>query len=184
MFIHDIIKREYVRQGYLPNYPYHLISDKEMFDAFLTFKMDTSNIEHEKLIVSSDCYFGNYYKCNVDSLSYEYKELVLAIQYHIDKYLDSLNSYDVIYLPNWVYSYMVGSVICEKSNQLDRHDMLMMLNLDNIEDEITDEVMISCLNVSKNWLKKFSADKLKHRPPTMFGEPHVLKSLRISQSNI
>lgn len=33
--IHDLIKIQYIRQGYLPNIPYHLISDIEMLDAFL-----------------------------------------------------------------------------------------------------------------------------------------------------
>ena len=31
----DSIKIKYTREGYLPNYPYHMISDEEMFKAFL-----------------------------------------------------------------------------------------------------------------------------------------------------
>ena len=34
-FIHDIIKIKYSKLGYLPSYPYNLISDKEMFQAFI-----------------------------------------------------------------------------------------------------------------------------------------------------
>ena len=35
MFIHDLIKIKYIREGYLPNYPYHMISDEEVFNAFI-----------------------------------------------------------------------------------------------------------------------------------------------------
>ena len=44
MFTHDVIKQMYTLEGYLPNYPPHLISDEEMFEAFLPtkyFKLDT-----------------------------------------------------------------------------------------------------------------------------------------------
>ena len=33
--LHDTIKIDLIRQGYLPNYPYHMISDIEMCKAFL-----------------------------------------------------------------------------------------------------------------------------------------------------
>ena len=33
--IHDTIKIKFIKAGYLPNYPYHMISDSEMCDAFL-----------------------------------------------------------------------------------------------------------------------------------------------------
>ncbi len=35
MLTHDIIKIQYSREGYLPDYPYHMISDREMFNAFI-----------------------------------------------------------------------------------------------------------------------------------------------------
>ena len=34
MFIHDTIKIMYVNMGYLPNFPFYLISDSEMIEAF------------------------------------------------------------------------------------------------------------------------------------------------------
>ena len=34
-FVHDVIKIKYAREGYLPDLPYHLISDEEMCDAFI-----------------------------------------------------------------------------------------------------------------------------------------------------
>lgn len=38
--VHDLIKIKYVREGYLPNYPYHLISDSEMCDAFINNELN------------------------------------------------------------------------------------------------------------------------------------------------
>ena len=35
MSILDNVKIKYIQEGYLPNYPYHLISDIEAFNAFL-----------------------------------------------------------------------------------------------------------------------------------------------------
>lgn len=44
-FIHDIIKIKYIREGYLSNIPYHLVSDEEMFYAF-------RGIEYEEDVIS------------------------------------------------------------------------------------------------------------------------------------
>ena len=49
MLVHDLIKIKLVRAGYLPNYPYHLISDKEMCEAFISANsVDTSNLTYNK----------------------------------------------------------------------------------------------------------------------------------------
>ena len=44
MFVHDIIKINYTRQGYLPYYPYHLISDEEMFEGFMSYENSEEDI--------------------------------------------------------------------------------------------------------------------------------------------
>ena len=35
MLVHDVIKIRLVEDGYLPNYPYHMMSDREMIAAFM-----------------------------------------------------------------------------------------------------------------------------------------------------
>lgn len=166
--VHNNIKMRLVREGYLPNYPYHMISDEEMCDAFLHMQEDGNSIQG---------LFADYYPCIDDSLSSAYNELVSSILYHIDK-LKSSND-DSYTLPDWVYSYMLGSVIGPSSEIIDIHDMLVLMDKDNREDTFTVQASKECLRISKQWLKKVSKDKLDHRPPTMFGEPHVIKSLRL-----
>lgn len=164
MFIHDILKIKYVREGFLPDYPYHLISDEEMFYAFL-------NDEKE-------CFFRDMYPCISDSLKSKYDKLVEEIRYHINQYLSA----KVDILPDWVYSYMLGSTIGPNSDLYDIHDMLVLLNLDNIEDTITVEIYNSIYNISQQHVRKLIEEERIHRPPTIFGEPHVIKILRLNQS--
>src|SRR5574343_441788 len=173
MFIHDIIKMEYVRQGYLPNFPYHLISDQEMFDAFIVFEIVVSESQakriqqgntslweapkqfvtqyklqsfeyiepellgeeshvlirggQESITIFNDlcsinndirlsdaCYFSANYSMTYDSLQTDYHQLIDAICYHISTYLKSVNAVEVTTIPDWVYSYMLGSVIGNK----------------------------------------------------------------------
>ena len=62
--IHDIIKIKYINLGYLPNYPYHMISDREMFDAFIDLSSnedssDSSNLEN--VSTSTPHFFEDYY---------------------------------------------------------------------------------------------------------------------------
>jgi len=167
MLVHNIIKTNYVREGYLPNYPYHLISDKEMFNAFINN--------------TDECYFKTHYPCIHESLKAEYDELINAIQYHIDKYIASSGD---VKLPDWVYSYMMGEVVSSESSTQERHEMLVLMNLDNLTDEMTKEVWESCLEISNAWVRKLPPSKNDHRPPTMFGEPHVIKSLRLLSVNV
>lgn len=174
--IHDIIKIKYVREGYLPNYPYHMISDEEMCNAFIN---DSGNDV-----------FHYYYPCLNSSLEDSYNDLVNAIRYHIRQLVSDIEVSPS--LPDWVYSYMLGSTIGPRSSVLDRHDLLVMLNLDNIDDIFTPQAAASCLEVSTNWIKKLSTSEqveyngemISTRPPTMFGEPHVIKSLRLQQVDL
>lgn len=237
MFIHDIIKIEYIRQGYLPDYPYHLISDKEMFDAFICDEMMipkdiAMNIKQgesslweapQKYIVlfslsyyelamdggneailirgsrynlsrfaellgidiecklSPECYFSaNYPEPN--KFSSEYDTLVSALYYHINAYFQSTEAREEGTIPDWVYSYMNCSVIGPNSSQDDIQYLLYMLNLTNARNEFTDDVYESCYEISSKWVNKLPPGKKVSRPPSMFGELHVVKSLRIAGS--
>ena len=168
MLIHDIIKIRYVMEGYLPDYPYHLISDDEMFDAF--FYNDTN-------------YFDINYPCPNAEFLEKYQNLKIWIDYHINKFRKTQNASKLserYTLPNWVYSYMIGAVIGPKSQVDDRHDLFVLLHLDNIEDEFTDEIYNAIYKVSEMWTFKLNSAERMVRPPTMFGEPHVLKSLNLT----
>ncbi len=167
----DNVKIKYSQEGYLPNYPPHLISDEEMFNAFLN-EGDIS-------------YFYDKYPLINQSLSDEYKNLVEAIKYHINKFLDS-----DIDLPNWVYSYMLGEVVHQYSDVRDKHYLLINLGCDNIEDDITSEAQLACYKTSETWVKKlnysdrYDSNGFNFRPPTMFGEPHVIKAIRLNEVNV
>lgn len=237
MFIHDIIKIEYIRQGYLPDYPYHLISDKEMFDAFLcdeivvakdialNIKQGESSLWEapQKYIVlfglsyfelvldkgseailirgnrynlsrfkellgidvgcqlSLECYFSANYP-EPDEFSSEYSDLVSALYYHINAYFESIEAREEATLPDWVYSYMNSAVIGPNSSQEDIQYLLSMLNLSNARNEFTNDVYESCYEISSKWINKLPPNKKVSRPPTMFGELHVVKSLRVAGS--
>lgn len=168
MFIHDIIKIKYTREGFLPDYPYHLISDEEMCNAFLSD-------DHE-------CYFYDSYPCIDNSLKPMYMNLIDEIKYHISVFLDSSN--DIDKLPIWVYSYMLGAVIGPNSDLYDIHDVLVMMNLDNVEDDITVAAYNEMYKISCQYIRKLSEEEKEHRPPTIFGEPHVIKILRLEQAQI
>lgn len=164
--IHDTIKIKYVEEGYLPDYPYHLVSDEEMCQAFI---LNDSN------------YFDDYYPLIAEDCKEEYKTLKEAILYHIDTFLKSIDDDRV--LPDWVYSYMLGTVVSVNSDELDRHDLLVLLDCDNIEDTITAKAQRACYKESKEWLRRLTREEALHRPPTLFGEPHVIKSLRVKLQN-
>lgn len=229
--IHDVIKMNMVRRGYLPNYPYHLISDTEMFDAFLSKHVDANSSE-----VHWSGSFMEVYPCLSDNLYNEYEELREAMMYHIEQHLvypkkykgkvtyryelpksSELNemfgennvdgvlysivhenirvrydantcswkdTYDDGNVPDWVYSYMLGSTIGPLSDVQDIQDLATLLNLDTTNSSFDFSLSSCCLDISKKWVSKLSDGKDNHRPPTMFGEPHVIKQLRILQSNI
>ncbi len=172
-FIHDIIKMKYVRIGYLPNYPYHLISDIEMCDAFLNDKEN------------SFCFFYDNYPLLDNSLRIPYDNLVDSLKYHIEqlkKYQSNESTSSNYYtLPDWMYSYMMGEVLSVKSDKQDLHDFFVMLGMDNIDDEFNALISRRCLEISQIWLRKLPSEDKGNRSPTMFGEPHVLKYLRLNQ---
>lgn len=170
--VHDIIKMNLVREGYLPNHPYHLISDTEMIDAFL--HVDDSG--------KRTGYFVDYYPSDGLSghLLNAYSSLIEGICYHLQAY-KSDNEYII---PDWVYSYMMSSCVGPQSDTLDRHDLFVLLNLDNTDDEFTEEIHQSCYETSKEWIRKLNPAIQDHRPPTIFGEPHVIKSLRLAQVDV
>jgi len=164
MFLHDIIKVDYVNQGYLPNYPYHLITDKEMFDAFL----------------SDDGYFADNYPCLDDSLSEQYAAFRQDIVSRINDYLENSTA-----IPSWIYSYMLGASISVNSDVRDLRDLYTLTGLEytSAVPEFTAELSAECYAISSAWLKKQTAADAQ-RTPTLFGEPHVIKSLRLSGVDI
>lgn len=183
--IHDIIKIKYSRLGYLPNYPYHLISDREMFNAFIG--MDTG-FNSDVPVFFRD-YYPNpftddivYQKRNhsgdvIDTvkLSTEYAKLVNYIRNTITAYLDEQNASTIV-IPDWIYTYMLGEVVYQKSDRLDIKDTLTLLGKSNLENEFTMDACIQCYDTSLRYISTLSSGL---RPPTMFGEPHVIKQLRL-----
>ena len=184
MFVHDIIKIKLSRLGYLPDYPPHLISDEEMCDAFLPYVYDDSDPSsgYEDSMKAELNFFRDEYPLIDSSLEDKYIKLVSEIAYHINLLKNSTeDSYE---LPDWIYSYMLGHVITESSSQLDKHYLFVMLGTDNDFDEYTVDCADACYAESEQWIKKLPVASRSHRPPTMFGEPHVLKSLRLKQADL
>lgn len=189
MFVHDLIKIHLIDLGYLPNYPPHLISDAEMCNAFLPISYVSSSTDAEAWRKQSEefqnselNYFRDYYPLLSDELGESYTTLVNEIAYHLDQLKSSKD--DLYILPDWVYTYMLGEVISINSSKLDIHDMLVKLGVDNMDDVFTAEASSKCLVESKEWLRKQTLVESIHRPPTMFGEPHVLKSLRLKSDSL
>ena len=75
MLLHDIIKIHLIGAGYLPNYPYHMISTKEMCDAFIC--------EGDAPSFFFDTY--NPYFNTTDEVKAAYLDLVDTIIYYVYK---------------------------------------------------------------------------------------------------
>lgn len=200
-FLHDIIKIHLTREGYLPNYPYHLISDEEMCDGFIRlpesilsyidddyFGPTTSDTKNRvdwfnAFLKSTDImYFLSNYPLIDERIESQYKELVNRIFYEIQEF--KKDTEDRV-LPNWIYSYMLGVCIGPESSKVDIHDMISSMGTDNMEDEYDVYCALECLRISKEWLKRIILPEGEViRPPTMFGEPHVLKSIRLDQESL
>lgn len=176
-FIHDIIKIRFIREGYLMNYPPHLISDSEMLDAFLRYS-DWDSFESD----SSPMYFKDYYPLLDESLKDRYIDLIESIMYYIDQFKADDN--DIKQLPDWIYSYMLGAVISVNSDLLDIHDLLVGLGIDNLDDDFLPEACEECYKVSTMWLSKIPKYQLGRRVPTLFGEPHIVKAIRLQVSSL
>ena len=165
MFIHDTIKRMYSSMGYLPGYPYYLISDEEMFEAFL----------------KPDGFFNDFYPCPSENLREAYGLLHNYIAERIQKYCNKEEES----LPDWIYSYMIMRPITFDSPE---DDIAYLSDLAGLETplgapEFGPEMAEKCYAISIKWIQK-QPSKYSHRPPTMFGETHVTKCLRLDQANI
>ena len=101
----------------------------------------------------------------------EYQNLVSAIS---EQLATSLENDEM--LPYWIYSYMGGWAISDTSSIEDRHDLFVLLNADNLYDTFNDRIYGLIYGVSSSWIARL--DQSQKRPPTIFGEPHVIKSLR------
>lgn len=212
MFIHDIIKIRYSNDGYLIDYPYHLISDTEMLTAF--YDADGAG------------FFTDNYPCLSEDIQFirSYNLLILTIVTYLLLYKHGV----IDTIPDWVYSYMLGSSICVNSDKLDIYDLNMQFGIGKT-DIFTQACSEACLSESSNvcmgyfrhtmsittfpasvvddmksiklqyntdtmpelyndtvitlydLCRNINISSVFERPPTMFGEPHVLKSLRLKQ---
>ena len=226
MLVDDNIKISLTEQGYLMNYPYHMISISEMCEAF----MNNTTATPGSLDSAGSGMFFDYYPCLGDrdtsvgqQLRAAYMQLVLSIQYYL---LCRIFTDEETYpIPDWVYSYMVGSTISVNSDKRDIHGIIYPLGVDNIDDDFDESAELACLNTSTAWIQRSRASEniqcdpdlrdriqpylekcfifgqslwtiysnnrygpelgdrgcLLTRPATMFGEPHVVKSIRLSQ---
>ncbi|MCM1226437.1 MAG: hypothetical protein NC320_03300 [Clostridium sp.] len=198
MLVQNLIKIKLINEGYLPNYPYHMISISEMCDAFIKYEVNG---------VCSGYFYTAYPKPFGNNLSSEVMKAWDDLEKTIVFYLCQLKHSENIdfTLPDWIYSYMLGVVIGPKSNTLDIHDLITPLGVDNLDDEFGGSQYAACYKVSKEWIRKTKLTetytitkgdikklKLPHtlfspediielRPPTIFGEPHVIKSVRLDQ---
>lgn len=164
MFLHDLVKIMYVQIGYLPNYPFHLISDAEMCNAFM----------------KEGGVFDDYYPCPNTHLEEAYNLLKSAIFAHLQAYIDEGTE-----IPNWVYSYLVMRPISYESDEANIQYLYDLTKIDPPVSmlEFSAELAEACYATSVEWIKKLPS-KYADRPPTMFGETHVTKSLRLAQANI
>ena len=164
MIIHDVAKILYSREGYLPDYPYHMVSDREMFDAFIN---------------NDNNYFADNYPCPSEEYQEIYDNILHQIRYHINRYLDD-NTYEV---PVWIYSYMLGGVIGINSDERDRRDYIKLLGFEPSPTcEFNDDIYKEAYSMSEDVISKLPSSVSKHRPITIFGEPDVVKQLKIYQS--
>ena len=189
--IHDIIKIKYSKLGYLPGYPYHLISDEEMFDAFIC--LDAENEDKKKQehffddnypnpFEEQDLMYNKYNKAgeivSTVSLSGEYTKLRSYIIKTISTYIEHQGKEDAssYTIPDWIYTYMLGEVVYNNSEYLDIYDTLALLGDNSIDNKFTNHSCALCYATSIKYISTLTSGI---RPPTVFGEPHVIKQLRL-----
>ena len=182
MLVHDIIKIKYVKMGFIQkNYPYHLISDEEMFNAFIDLDTGFTSSVLDPSVHFFDIYYPNPFS-NSDSsfkpYSDAYNDLTEDIKRYIRSYLTHYEESDAsdYQIPDWVYTYMLGEVIYQQSEYLDIQDTLDLLGCANIDNKFTQEACIKCYTISSNYVSSLTTGL---RQPTVFGEPHVIKRLRM-----
>jgi len=189
-FIESVMKIKYIQEGYLPDFPYYLISRDELIDAFFSTSQDSND---EFIINPNDYFHQNYFLPDgfeslqsvydvlhntIQRLLFEWKKLNKSSVNSTEVTIDNV-TYQLVRdeLPNWIYSYMLHSVICDSSNQRDKHDLLELLQTPNMVDEFTLSAATKCKQISEQWIAKLPL--YERRPVTIFGEPHVIKSLRL-----
>ena len=186
-YIHDIIKIEFINLGYLPNYPYHLISDKEMFVAFI------KDIDPESK--HTFCFFDDYYPCPdpyVDPKDHtkdlDFTESYQNLRNNIKKIIENYLEGYIEELPDWIYSYMLNRPISSESSELDISYLYQLFDVKGVgEFTFTPEIAMLCYRTSEDWIKRQSqiqSSQYLKRVPTMFGETHVTKSKRLDEANI
>lgn len=156
--LHDLIKIKYVKEGYLPNYPYHMISDEEMFNAFL----------------GDDGYFEANYPCINSELTEQFNLLKSGISEAIENFLEDSKP-----IPDWVYTYMLGNSVSVNSDEVDVDELCKLMNI-KTDGQYDSQLAEKCYQISSEWIKKLPYN----RPATIFGEPHVFKSLRLMNINV
>lgn len=249
MFIHDLIKIKYIIEGYLPDTPYHLISDREMVDAFMTRALVQEADSEQNAKYELQGYFIDNYPIYQNTyaptdVSRSYENVVLSLYVILQLYLLCKEDNIEYQIPDWVYSYMLGYPISINSNKKDIHDLIYPLGVDNIDDDFNADCMAACNSVSLAWVRSKtlnaaftipenyqtaitdllsgfwfdngtnapqkemisvysapfaynydisdpskeyvfkSANTVCDRPPTIFGEPHIIKSNRLKQSGV
>lgn len=210
MLSKDLVKIKLVNMGYVPNYPYHLISDTEMCLGFLNCKAGSG-------------YFFDAYPSDINpNLEYGYSQLLLSIQYYLCLIMYGAGKYEI---PDWVYSYMLGATIGVQSDPRDIHDLIYPLGVDNVDDIFDAKAAKACWDTSLRWIQRTRETKfisippalkdtieaylracpiydttlydiysynhlpsgmygaINERPATMFGEPHVVKQVRLDKSS-
>lgn len=191
--VNDIIKIKYVREGYMQNYPPHLLSDREMVDAFLKIEGEIpQGLKPAVEFLQSDNVSGylmdryvipcidefdmdNLHKPDEDVLT-ALVDLVAFIHIVCNDQLKAMQKTDELVLPDWLNSYMLGSVVGPMSSTEDIHELLVLINLDNLDDVFTPGAYQTCLSVSRKWISKLPSTE-GTRFPSPFGELHVMKSL-------
>lgn len=186
--VNDVVKIRLVRQGYLLNYPPHLISDEEMIEGFYKYFEDTYYIPMKKELENPshvDPYPFTLRANKEDEMISHLDELYTYIKTLCDNAIKvaQKDGEDVV-VDDWIYSYMLGSVVGPKSDIRDIHDLLVLMNADNIDDIFTRLASETCYELSRKWIAKTYFDTKTKRPPSVFGELHVIKSLRLSQINM
>ena len=189
-FIHDLIKIKYTSLGYLPNYPYHLISDEEMFNAFIDLSGEEDS--GSGFISKTERFFPDNYPNPFEeedviyvsqsgeriSLNGEYIRMRTYIINIINDYLSHVGTAEEseYVIPDWIYSYMLGEVIYNNSEYIDINDLLKLLDETNIDNVMTRQACMKCYDKSTKYISTLTTGI---RPPTVFGEPHVIKQLRL-----
>jgi len=196
--MHDLIKLRYTGDGWLPNWPPHLISDEEMCDVF--FRCTQDQVDRRGNPIGAYTYKGLFFleyplldkclnsetqvcpfcqritfcincqrcrrchpRCLVGS-NKAYSSLVKAIHYHITAFKQ--REFPEERMPDWIYSYMLRSVISINSDIPDIHDLICPLGVDNIDDYFEGDQSVACFRASDDWLRRaIGTPRYRFLPP-------------------